>query len=427
VTKSSYLATIARRARSEGAVLLPPRVLMRGWEGSWSAAESATEESSLPIEPIAGRASATHGEAPPPVESAPSAEAGVVGPLQPAPSRDELAATANVRRMQTPTASHGAAIIPNRIAGNDASHAAKVDMVVPSPPASPAVAVPRASFARGEEMRKIDLPRPSETVRPASLLGGSGAPPAAASVNPVTGVENPGVSIAEKSTSGMRAATPRSHATQKSVDDHDGPSPLPAPHTTPAANPRQAKLPPDAPQTLSQPYGRSPAIAQSRSEQLRPVLRPSAASSVRGGQPQTTESTRSKTPPQVAQALHAALKWVSRPVVEPQRDDPARIFSPRQTPVAIQSAPSDGDRLDPADQLPRSARRMISVVDANVPTRTAPRTIHIGTIEVQIQSRPAEAASLPPPPQARLAQPVAPAPTSSLASSFTTSLGLRQG
>jgi hypothetical protein len=101
-----------------------------------------------------------------------------------------------------------------------------------------------------------------------------------------------------------------------------------------------------------------------------------------------------------AAALHTALQWVTASASE------------RATSAAPSAVPPSVERAVAGPRAPMSRR------DA-LPTEPAPRTLHIGSIEVEIQ----------PPPVGieRDLRPAPAAPAGSLARGFATPLGLRQG
>ena len=423
MARSSYLATIAHRTRTEEPVLMPPRMPMRGWGGTWPA-DFAPEASSPPVGFTERPAASGHRGKAPPIETGPRATADPGEPAvdQPASATEGMATVPNTP-MRAPTTNLGVTsasdAAPPQTTSPAASHLAAG---VPSSPASPTPQESPASIERRDQARRITIPRPSPTIEPVTNRAMGVPPPKAASI--AADERSP-----TQNDPAFETIQPRTHRREnrKTVGDRDlsGSAPLPAPTATTTANPAPHEAVPAAAPMLRQPTGNlvSPSVTwDAGREPLRPVDRASTQSGAEPYRPKAMESS-SEVSLGTAQALHAALNWVSQPSVETPGDQPPFASRDRSS-TGLQSA-IPRVALDPADPKVGPA----PAATAHWPPRSVtPRTIHIGTIEVQIQPPPKEAAALPPPEQVRpIVRPAASASTPGLARGFTTPLGLRQG
>jgi hypothetical protein len=332
VARQAYLATIAARARGAAAVLVPPSVPMRGWDGAWPAelppaavVKPAMAASSPPLETTAVRA-----------RSVPA-----VLPELPRPGDPDAGAV---------TTAAGDRAGPSALRAHSWS------------PAEPAIAPdarePLASIAHDAS----SSPRPPRVETSAN-------PPLAD--RPVPRVEN--------------VASPAARAV--------APSGIPGPLR--AASQAERVADPEADR------------ARSTSAPVTARLSPAAA-------------------------LHAAFQWVSSPPAaerstsavasEPARDTSRMAPTPRvEHPTA--EHPTAERLIAGAGAHAAAARRdALPAVAAASERKPAPRTLHIGSIEVEIQTPRDGADRDTRPVQSAPAPPAAP-----LARGFTTPLGLRQG
>ncbi|HEU4732550.1 MAG TPA: hypothetical protein VFT22_31865, partial [Kofleriaceae bacterium] len=179
-----------------------------------------------------------------------------------------------------------------------------------------------------------------------------------------------------------------------------------------------APLPPAASPALP-----ASAVVRGLAAPLYAVAPPASAAEPTGpeGSPAATPTRRAPRSP--AEALHAAFQWVTGgPTAGSPEPDPARGSSAPRAALAPSSTAHVADLRAPAlAPTPRADRAPAP------PGQSAPRALHIGSIEVEIQPPPDAARQLHPDagsPGAPRAPAAASAP---LARGFATPLGLRQG
>lgn len=348
MARAAYLATIAARARGAAAVLVPPSVPMRGWDGAWPA--------ELPAATVVKQAPSTSTRPPEPMTisaRAPEPEA----PAQPPrPSEPAIAATS----------------------------AELADRAPAAPPWPRALLPVESALAPEAPARDAARPRLEDLAR---------APRVESSASP---------SRVESSASPSRVESP---ASPSRVDGA-------APRTESAAIP-QARA--------------------AASSGLAAPLRTAAQTHPIMDRDADRAPSRTEVPPPSARlspaaALHAAFQWVSgAPAAE---RSPSTAPAPETARPASRTGPDARAELPPVERPVASAggRAPANRRDALAPIVPAPdrqaalRTLHIGSIEVEIQT-PRDA----PDRDVRPSQPGPAAPAGPLARGFTTPLGLRQG
>jgi hypothetical protein len=127
-----------------------------------------------------------------------------------------------------------------------------------------------------------------------------------------------------------------------------------------------------------------------------------------------------------AAALHAAFQWVSAPAAERPSStvasEPARDTSRVAPTPRAEHPPAERPVARASAHAPAARRDALAPVVPAPERKPAPRTLHIGSIEVEIQT-PRDGVDR----DARPAQSAPAPPAAPLARGFTTPLGLRQG
>jgi hypothetical protein len=478
MARGSYLATIARRARSAEPTLAPPRIPMRGWTGAWPG-----ELSELPAGPAVDAPGLGAGALPPaavgdrgvppapsrlPLPGVVSADGegvsqassrtvtvqGVEGrrdpPLPRAPSRSlgpdpEAPVPSHVggQRPELRSAESSFARVPDGEAEVEIEAGPRL-----SPPARPReIAVPTPQDAR--ERPVLTLREPHATAPSLRDAREPSAPPVVRDAREpsATAARTAPPSLAQNALAPVTILPELPvRAPARDAGVHDGRSVAMSP--TPDRGSALAPSAPDAaPPARPAPVGGAVERRNAGPEPLRPVLRapdhdggaetPPNPPGFRAGRlgsdrsPARLEAAApfhagaasgskprapAEPPPSLATALEAAFSWVS-----PKPREQAK--PPEQAPPRELRAPSPPRAAEPARDLAAAAGPERAPLPPAPPRE--PRAIHIGSIDVRIQPPAAERAPLPPePPRSPSAPPAGPA---RLARGFTTPLGLRQG
>jgi hypothetical protein len=314
-------------------------------------------------------------------------------------------------------------------------------VVKPAPAANPRPSEPMRMHAGAPEPASAELPRPGVPASAATNAELADRAPAAPPwpgallpVEPALALEAPARDVARPRLEDL-ARTPRveSSASPAGVEPSAGPS-----HRESSASPPRA----DRSAALRIEHAAVPAARTVASSGLAAPLRAASqehpmdpdadrASSRTAAPLPSVRMSPAAVPPPSARlspaALHAAFQWVSgSPAGErstaPAAPDPAPPAS-RTGPVARAEPPTvERPVASVGERAPANRRDALAPIVPPPERQAAPRTLHIGSIQVEIQT-PRDA----PDRDARPSQPGPAAPAGPLARGFTTPLGLRQG
>ena len=432
-----YLRTITRRTRNSAPVLAPPRILMRGWEGGFPAEFASDADMTMRADPPPARETG--------LQAAPESPATANAPPPAVPVGLATTLSSDARVSHVGSLAAATPPTPGFTSPSDQPHLGEVEAATPAEPRAPVETTTRP--IPDGDMRIVPPHRPAPPVTP--------EPPSAAASpptrTPAPMPPEPAGPVREAwsgppPTPGGPPPTPepsRLESAKIAREAHNASRPFDLQATPDARPPPDRKVPAAAPP----PRPRVPHALASYGEldPLRPVTGAAAAPNTRPPRPRSDAPELSSiAPASVAPALRAAFDWVLQPSFNIRRDprrgdgvEPVQAAPQSALPdVAVPSAePTARAALPPAASPEPSASPALwppspppSALRSGPPTALAheldpPRAIHIGSIEVRIETPPAF-----PPASAPVQAPPAPAnPIGGLARGFTTPLGLRQG
>jgi hypothetical protein len=434
VARSFYLRRIARRTQGAASVLTPPRIIMRGVNDN-RATEFASNTASTPglfvrTEPSTRRKAA----APVETEQMVAAEKSPVVTYASVDRGVELEMTASpeepmpvtMQGERTPIAAR-----PNFPQHIGERPSRDIDAVVTPDPVLP--------ISGDSEETTANLVRDNFTRTIASHQSGLRAPrtiPSAAMPLMATSAIAPSqlVGPSRKGPDDPSVVQTRPEAAQQMrtriihnvLDSSFSSSPTMLPHS----NFSPDKLEPAA-ETPQQTQSAVTTPSYAAPEPLRPVRRTlavPATSEPRLEQAPITPASRLAAAPPIASALKAAFEWVTQPAAGP-RKEPSQIDHDDDLPVPSRSAIRESRPQPPLQGAPLAPPVATPVPVIGARRWEAPdqgRTIHIGSIEVRIDSPVPPMAPFPHP-QAQAVRDTPPNSKQTLARGFATTLGLRQG
>jgi hypothetical protein len=413
VAGPAYFAAIARRTQNTAPALAPPHILMRGWEGNWPA-EFAPDAAAAPD------------------VTAPARPAKRPAPWEPATTMEQLAPV----DASAPPGADAPKFISRSVRSAPRIRPAAPIARVTDRPDSALVADPAPP----------NIPRETS----ASILKETQASLAPIGVPATTAPPRPSQPDAQRSKpappKATSAATPPGlvdSASQVSVNPPPEAT-LDRPNRDTRAAPREISPSPlrfaSAPDTnlaleRSTPTAGSPGRqrrahhinAFTESDRLRPAVRAAAPSNPGVIRPPAAQSPRPALSPVFAPSLRAAFEWVVQPSAK-ARTDTLPIENRERPTVAPPSATPDAPVVPNTRTVPASA----SAPEPDVSARRPPagdhrREIHIGSIEVRIESPLPRDTPFTPQSPAPMASPELSPAGRGFARGFTTPLGLRQG
>jgi hypothetical protein len=408
VAGPAYFAAIARRTQNSAPVLAPARIPMRGWEGNWPAEfapdAAAAPEVTAPARPAKRPAPselATAMEQPAPVDA-------LAPPGADAPKFISRSVRSAPRIKPAP---------PIARVTDQLDSAPIADRAPPSIPGETPTSIPQETQA---SLAPVGVPTTTVPPRP-DAKGSKPAPPRATSAATRPGL----VDSSSLVNPAPEATLDRLNGETRVALREISPSPLRF-ASAPDANLAFERSTPAA-GSLGRRRGADPINAFTEPEPLRPAVRATAPSNPSVVRPPATQSPRPAPSPLFAPGLRAAFEWVVQPSAK-ARTDTLPIENRERPTVAPLSATLDAPVVPNTRTVPASASAPAPDIAARGPQAADNRReIHIGSIEVRIESPPPRDTPFPPQLPAPMASPERSPGGRGLARGFTTPLGLRQG
>lgn len=434
VARSSYLRRVAHRMQDTAPVLTPPRIIMRGANDN-RATEFASDTTSTPglfvrTEPSTRREATASVQTEQAVARgkplADEADASVASGVEPEMTTAPEEKLVTMQGEPTPIATR-----PKSPEHSGERPNRNIDTVVTPDPVLPISAASEettASRVRGNfthtiasQQSRLDATRtiPSAAMPLMATTAVAPSPPIGPSRK---GSDDPSV----VQTRPEAAQQVRTRIIHNALDSSFSSSPATLPHSN--FSPDKLEL---AAETPPQPQSAVTTRSYAAPEPLRPVRRTlavPASSEPRLEQAPITSAPRLATAPPIASALKAAFDWVTQSASSPPKESP-RIDHDDDLPVPSRSAIRESRPQPTLRGAPPPPPVALPVPVIGARRSEAPdqgRTIHIGSIEVRIDS-PVPQMTPFPHPQAQAVRDAPASPMQSLARGFTTTLGLRQG